>query len=149
MSLIDRIVSTPKIPWAINPFKPFKSPGSDGIIPAMLQHASAVIVPTLQVIFKACLHFSHIPSLYRAVTTIHVPKAGKPRHVLPKDYRPISSSFFLLKTLERLIDIEIRSLLPLTSISTAQHTCIKGKSVEMSHLRQFMVPFQNLVYYHS
>ncbi|XP_058978632.1 uncharacterized protein LOC109613882 [Musca domestica] len=130
VNLTNSIVNTPKILWAINSFKPFKSPGPDGIIPAMLQHASAEIIPVLEVIFKACLRLSHIPLLWREVTVTYIPKAGKPSHVLPKDYRPISLSSFLLKTLERLIDIEIRSLIPLTSLSTAQHAYMKGKSVE-------------------
>lgn len=43
--MIYRILSIPKIKWAIDTFKQFKSFGSYGIITAMLQHTLTVIVP--------------------------------------------------------------------------------------------------------
>lgn len=52
MNLIDRIISTPKIKWAIDISNPFKSSGLQGIIPAMLQHSSAPIAPILGDFFK-------------------------------------------------------------------------------------------------
>lgn len=54
VSLINMIVSILKITWAIDTFKLFKWPGPDGIVLPMLQHASAILVPILGVIYKAC-----------------------------------------------------------------------------------------------
>jgi len=55
-------------------------------------------------IFHGCLAVNHIPSMWMDVSVIFIPKAGKPSHITPKDFRPKSLSSFLLKTLERLID---------------------------------------------
>jgi len=50
--------------WAIDSFAPYKSPGMDGIFPALLQEGWGVLVPSLFMIFHACLVtgyiFSHI-----------------------------------------------------------------------------------------
>lgn len=59
--LIDRIVSIPKIMWAIDNLKLFKSPGPDGIIQGMLQHASNISI--MENIFEV-LHLSHIALLW-------------------------------------------------------------------------------------
>lgn len=50
---------------------------------------------------------SHFWILGREVTCI--PKAMEPSHSLPKNYRPISLSIFLLKPLKRLIDVKIKA----------------------------------------
>ena len=55
---------------------------------------------------------------------------GKSSHIPPKDFRPISLTSFRLKTLERLIDSNIRENLDPAVISEAQYAYTKGKSVE-------------------
>ncbi|XP_073831537.1 uncharacterized protein [Musca autumnalis] len=45
---IEEIISRPKIAWALNTFKPYKSPGPDGI----MQNASELLIPSLESIFK-------------------------------------------------------------------------------------------------
>ncbi|KAL7743850.1 hypothetical protein ACLKA6_000255 [Drosophila palustris] len=45
------LFSPNNIAWAINSFKPFKSPGPDGIAPAHLQHAGNTAINWLQSIF--------------------------------------------------------------------------------------------------
>lgn len=49
--LINRIITEDRIIWAINTFKPLKSPGLDKIFPAMLQHSSETIVSLLCTLF--------------------------------------------------------------------------------------------------
>lgn len=63
---------------------------------------------------------SHISVLWREVTVAYIPKVVKPSHLVPKDYRPISLSSFLLRTQESLIYL---------AISTALHVYVKGQSV--------------------
>jgi len=48
----------------------------------------------------------------------------------PTDFRPISLSFFLLKTLERLIDIHVRLTINSSLLSDAQHAYRKGRSTD-------------------
>lgn len=127
---LNDIITEEKVLWAINSFKPYKSPGPDRIIPAMMQHSSTVTIPWLVKIFKGCLLLGYIPTAWREVKVVYIPKAGKPSHCTAKDFRPISLSSFLLKTLERLLDLHIRSLLNNQNLCTAQHAYLKGKSVE-------------------
>ena len=86
--------------FTINSFEPFKSPGPDGIAPIELQKTSHHVISWLRVIFTGFLKMSHIPKLWRDTKVEFVPKAGKDSHTKPKDFRPISLTSFLLKTLE-------------------------------------------------
>ncbi|GBP00066.1 Retrovirus-related Pol polyprotein from type-1 retrotransposable element R1 [Eumeta japonica] len=47
-----------------------------------------------------------------------------------KDYRPISLTSFLLKTLERIMDLHLRSTIDDSYLSPSQHAYTKGRSVE-------------------
>ena len=44
-----------QVQWAVKSFKPFKSPGPDGIIPADIQHGDNIILPWLRAIYNASL----------------------------------------------------------------------------------------------
>lgn len=130
MGEVPKLLSDSIISWAIMSFKPFKSPGPDGIIPAMLQYSKDIILPSLMNIFEACIRLEYVPKKWKMVRVTFIPKAGKTSHTTPKDYRPISLSSFLMKTLERILDIFIRNQLPSDRISRAQHAYTKGKSTE-------------------
>ena len=55
-------------------------------------------------VYRNCLRVEcNIPDGWKIVFVVFIPKAGKPSHIGPKDYSPISLSSFLLKALERLI----------------------------------------------
>lgn len=98
-SLAQEIITVEKTQWAINSFKPFKSPGGDNIIPMMLQKAFPLLTDMITNLLRASVTFAHIPQLWRKVNVVFIPKPGK-NPDLPKSYRPISLSSFLLKTLE-------------------------------------------------
>jgi hypothetical protein len=53
--LATRMVTYRRVEWAIDLFAPYKSPGVDGIFPALLQKAREVVIPHLARIFRACL----------------------------------------------------------------------------------------------
>jgi ribonuclease HI len=127
---IDATVSSPKLEWVINAFGPYKAAGPDGVIPAMLQNALGRVTPWLVDIFKGCLRLGFIPTIWRRVRAIFIPKAGKSGHSGPKDYRPISLTSFLLKTLERLVDLRLRDTLSNGLLRKSQHAYLKGRSVE-------------------
>lgn len=71
----------------------------------MLQHASESVLAILQ---KVCLILCFKPSLWEEVAVTYVPKSGRPSHTLPRYYKLISLSSFLMKTLERLLDLKNR-----------------------------------------
>ncbi|GBP07842.1 Retrovirus-related Pol polyprotein from type-1 retrotransposable element R1 [Eumeta japonica] len=125
------IISHEKISWAIDSFSPFKSPGPDGIMPIMLQKAKEHIIPWLHRMFALCLSLNHVPSNWRKVKVIFIPKAGRRSHEDAKDFRPISLTSFQLKTLERLIDAHLRQRLEGTGkLSDSQHAYLRGRSTD-------------------
>jgi hypothetical protein len=124
-------------------FAPYKCPGVDDIFPALLQRGREVVVPYLVRIFRACLVTGYIPAIWRQVQVVFIPKPGRNTYSGPRDYRPISLTSFLLKTMERLVDRylrdEARALVPL---HLNQHAYQAGKSLETA-LHQLVVRVEN------
>jgi hypothetical protein len=118
--------------WALDSFVPYKSPGMDGIFPALLQEERKVLVPYMLRIFRACLATGYVPKARRQVKLLFIPKNGRDTYGRPKDYRPISLTSFMLKTMERLVDRFIRDEILTSSPSHPnQHAYQTGKSTEM------------------
>ena len=124
------IVSDDNVYWAIGSFKPYKTPGPDGLFPAQLQQSLSYTINWITTMFRGALKLNYIPSTWREVKVIYIPKAGKSSHINPKDFRPISLSSFLLKTLERLIEIHIKDILNPRKMAVSQHAYSKGRSTE-------------------
>lgn len=124
-------ITLDRIRWAVKSFKPYKSAGLDEILPVLLQKALHQIENHLLTIFTASLKFGYIPKLWQGVRVVFIPKAGKDDYTLPKSFRPISLTSFLLKTLERLIERHIKDFISENCpISDSQHAFQEGKSTE-------------------
>ena len=124
-----RLFSDDKVKWAVNTFKPFKSPGVDGIFPALLQKGIDVLLPYLQTLFVYSHCWGHIVETWRDVKVVYIPKAGKRPSDEAKSYRPISLTSFLLKTMERVIDRYIRDeILVYNPVSINQFAYQEGTS---------------------
>jgi len=68
-----------------------------------------------------------------------IPKPGRNSSSGPRDYRPISLTSFILKTMERLVDRYLRDeALALVPLHSNQRAYQAGKSVEMA-LHQLVV----------
>lgn len=128
----DRVVNTDKVRWAINSFLPFKSAGTDGIFPGLLKWcAASLLVEHLVVLFRSCLAYRYVPLQWREVKVVFIPKPGKGDYAQPKSFRPISLTSFLLKTMERLCDRDIRNNALLRKpLHANQHAYSTGKSTE-------------------
>jgi hypothetical protein len=98
------LVTYRRVEWDIDPFAPYKSPGVDGIFPALLQQPREVVIPYLIRIFRACLATGYVPAIWRQVKVVFIPKPGRNSYSEPRDYRPISLTLFLLEAMERLVD---------------------------------------------
>lgn len=123
------ITSTENIRWALNSFSPYKSPGPDGVFPALLQEGVNQIIESLHVIFTACLTLGFIPSKWRNVKVTFIPKPGRNDYEEAKNHRGISLSSFLLKTLERLVDRYIKEVVLIRKpLHLNQHAYQRGKS---------------------
>jgi hypothetical protein len=116
-----------KIRWLLGTFKPFKSAGRDGTVPARL-------VPHLCHIFRACMAYGFILTAWRQVKVTFILKPGKLDYTKAKAYRPISLSSFLLKTMEKLVDRHIwAGALKIHPLHRTQHAYQIGKSTETAH----------------
>lgn len=129
--IASKVVTHEKIRWAICTFDPYKSPGPDGIFPALLQEGLDLLIRPLYNIFRTCLAFGYTPLAWRSVTVVFIPKAGRTTFDLAKSFRPISLTSFLLKTVERMVDRYIRDgALTIMPLHPNQHAYQMGKSVE-------------------
>ena len=129
--LASRVITPEKVKWAVSSFSPFKSPGRDGIFPALLQYGLEFLLKPLVRLFRKCLALGYIPVSWRDIKVIFIPKPGRKSYDLAKSFRPISLSSYLLKTMERLVDRFIRDG-PLLEhpLHVNQHAYQCGKSVD-------------------
>lgn len=127
----ERIVKRGKVKFAIHKFHSFKSAGLDEIFPALLKEGIEILSERLISIFRSSIALSHVPSLWENVKVVFIPKPGKTTHTEAKDFRPISLTSFLLKTIERLLDFYIRSeVLRAFPLHANQHAYQLGKSTD-------------------
>lgn len=124
-----KLFTKERIRWAIESFKPYKSPGGDGIYPVLLQRGLQVILPDLVDLFRRSFTWGYIPDCWRDVRVSFIPKAGKRPGTDAKSFRPISLSSFLLKAMEKIIDQDIRAgLLSKFPLHKDQYAYQAGKS---------------------
>jgi hypothetical protein len=82
-------------------------------------------------IFRACLAGGYILIAWRQVKVTFIPKPRKANYIHAKTYRPISLSSFMLKTVEKLVDRQIRDqILGLLPLHRYQFAYQQGKSIE-------------------
>jgi ribonuclease HI len=116
------------IEWAIDSFQSFKSPGPDGIFPALLQKSKHLILIHLQTFMVKSHAWGYIPNAWRQAKVSFIPKAGKICGTA-KAYRPITLSSFALKAQERIIDRHIRdNILKSYPLHNLQFAYQPGKS---------------------
>lgn len=127
----EKVITLEKLQWAIRSFQPFKAPGPDGVFPALLQWGGSSVATRLVPLMRACLAFRYVPRGWREVKVIFIPKPGKSDYTNAKSYRPISLTSFLLKTMERLCERELRDgALKTLPLHGNQHAYSSGKSTE-------------------
>lgn len=127
----QRIVTVKKLTWAVDCFDGYKAPGPDNIYPILLQKCIDIIGRNLRDIMRASLILSYVPMSWRQVRVVFIPKPGKKDYAEAKSFRPISLSSFVIKTLERLIETDLRNQAPnCLSLHERQHAYIKGRSTE-------------------
>lgn len=127
----ERLVKRGKLKWAVFKFFSFKSPGPDGVFPALLKQGIDLIAHHLMSIFTSFVAMGYVPKLWEKVRVAFISKPGRTTHIKVKDYRPISLASFLLKTLERLVDFYVRDqVLRKYPLHANQHAYQTGKSTD-------------------
>ncbi|XP_045463690.1 uncharacterized protein LOC123673260 [Harmonia axyridis] len=61
--IVKKILTRQRLEWAINTFRPHKSPGVDGIFPVLLQKGMEEIIPHLLNSIKSSLALGQIPKI--------------------------------------------------------------------------------------
>lgn len=128
--LLDKITESERINWAINSFLPFKGTGADEIYPIMLQKADNILIEIISGIYKECIKKAIIPKEWTKARVIFMPKPGRFNHCRAEDFRPLSLTSFLLKTLERLVETHIRQSSDVGALCVSQHAYIGGRSTD-------------------
>ena len=100
---IEEMINTEALKTAIESFKPYKSPGPDGIYPVLLQKGLEELTPFLLSIYRESINEKRPAKPWLETRAVFIPKPGKSDYTDPKSYRPISLSSFILKGMERLI----------------------------------------------
>lgn len=131
---INDLTTDSRITWAIQSLSPFKTPGEDGIFPALLQKTLKTSISILKALFRASLTLGYIPNSWRGTIVTFIPKAGKLAYDRAKSYRPISLMSFILKVLEKLVDRGIREKqLKDNPLNGSQHAYQTGKGTESAN----------------
>ena len=99
-----KIFTPEKVRWAVANLAPYKAPGVDGIYPVLLQEEIELLIGSLTNMFRPFLALGHVPEVWKIVRAVFIPKGRRPSHVGIKDYRPISLTSFILKTMGTCID---------------------------------------------
>jgi len=122
-------VTAEKVKIALASFGPRRAAGPDTFRPIVLQHLPSEVIKYLTDIYKSVLRSGYTPKAWRKMSVIFLPKPEKEDYGVPKAYRPITLSNFLLKCLERIVQWYINENV-LTNPLYAQHAYTAGRSTE-------------------
>ena len=118
------------VEWAITLFEPYRTPGTDGISPILLQEGLVTLLGSLSV-FRASIALIHVLQSWRFTKVVSMPKPGKNGHIKDKYFRSISLTSFLLNILNRLVDGFLKNgQLLECSMAASQYTFWAGRFSE-------------------
>lgn len=132
MSIMEggRVITFQRVKRALKSFGPYKAPGLDGIYPAMLHKGGKRLHQVLTGVMTACLTLGYVPEVWRKTKVVFLPKPGKARYDSPNSFRPVSLTSFLLKTMEKVIELQIFGEKNHRNMHRNQHAYRKGRSTE-------------------
>ncbi len=82
----SQVVTNQKLEWTINSFSKYKSPGSDGLFPALLQEGLEIMLEYVVALPRTCLAVGYLPQTWRMVKAVFIPKPGKVTTTKPKAF---------------------------------------------------------------
>ena len=130
---LDKVkyITQQRVQWSINTFKPNKSAGLDGITPLALQKLGPRMIKRITYFYKKSVIAGYVTTPLCESKVIFIPKGGRDDYTVPKAFRPISLTSYLLKVLERVIlnELETNHLIN-NPLSRDQHAFRKGSSCE-------------------
>ena len=125
----EKYINSERVRYAISTFKPVRAPGYDRIKPVMLQNLPLCYVDALTEAFKNCVKSSYTPKKWRETRVVFIPKVGKTTFSEPKNLRPITLASFVIKVLQKVIQIRLRET-TLAAPLKKQHAYTRGRSTD-------------------
>ncbi len=124
-------ITVHKVREALDSFGDYKAPGPDGLPPVVLKNLGSQALARLTEIYKASYLLQYLPKVWRKARVIFIPKEGKKDYSMPRSFRPITLSSFLVKGMERVLLWELNATtLAINPLSRHQHAFRRGKSTE-------------------
>ena len=127
----DIVITVSGVIKLLKDLKPNKAPGPDDVPAKFLKETASEIAPALTLLFQASLKQSKIPSDWRHAKVAPLYKTGKNDRSKPANYRPISLTSLVCKSMEHIICSNLMGHLDKYNILTDfQHGFRKGRSCE-------------------
>ena len=127
---LNNLITIDKVKKALQTFDSKKSPGPDNLKPIIFKHFPPNILKHILFIYKASIKLSYTPLLLIETKVTFIQKPGKDKYNIPKNFRPISLSNYLLKGLERIMGWHMKIQLQKYPIHNNQHGFRNDKSTE-------------------
>lgn len=136
---LDVLLCFPVLNWQLINLDPFKSPGGDGIFPALLQEGPECLYIYLCELFKENLIYGYITYAWCLNRVDYIEKMGHSNYSNLKSFHPISLTSVLLKTLEILVERYLKKwALSDTPFHCNQHPYQPGKLCEAAMMHQLL-----------
>ena len=120
----------------IDKMKPTTSPGTDGITSTILKELKNIICKPLAIVFNKSLKEGYVPEDWRLANVTPIFKKGV--KCKPENYRPISLTSLVCKTMESILRDKIVDHLQKNNlINPSQHGFMKQKSC-LTNLLEFL-----------
>jgi len=118
------------------PSQPCRSPGTDGITSTILKELKNSICKPLAIVFNKSLNEGYVPEDWRLANVTPIFKKGV--KCKPENYRPISLTSLVCKTMESILRDKIVDHLQKNNlINPSQHGFMKQKSC-LTNLLEFI-----------
>ena len=102
-------------------------------VPGLLLYHSTI--DRIVAIYQASIRMAYMPKQWLTSTVVFIPKPGKESYNVPKSFRPISLTSFLLKGLERILGWHLEdTVLKERPLSEWQHGFKRDKNTETAIL---------------
>ncbi|KAF2363975.1 Reverse transcriptase domain [Trinorchestia longiramus] len=133
--LSDGVFTVEEVEEQLSILNPYKSTGPDGLGPRILKETAEVISEPLTNIFNRFLETGIVPDDWKRANVTPIFKKGNKQ--IPNNYRPISLTSVISKTIERLLKVRItKHLNDQNLINDTQHG-FTGKRSCLTNLLNF------------
>ena len=130
----ELIVSKEEVSAILRTLKPDKSPGPDNLHPAFLREIHEEIAEPLAIIFNKSLRDNEIPADWKTAKISAIFKKGN--KCLANNYRPVSLTSIICKTMEKLVRDHITNHMIGNKLFTAkQYGFMSGRSTALQLLK--------------